>query len=319
MRPSRLALTVLALAALAPRPAHATFHLMQIEQVIGGVNGNTSIQAIQLRMRASGQNFVTSARLIAHDASDATQVLIIAFPSNVTNAALGARVLVATSGFAAATTPNLAPDFIMTHPIPASFLAAGSLTYEDNFGDVYWRLSWGGANYTGPEDGLITNDADGNFGPPMNVPLPSTSTSSALFQFGATALSTNNLNDYVITPGAATFTNNAGASGSINALVGVDAPSALGDPLLGAPVPNPVANSVAYTVTLPRESRVGVRLVDLGGRVVRTLVDGSLAAGEHRFEWNAPGRGGAAIPNGVYFLEMTGAGPTQVRKLVLMR
>ena len=38
--------------------AHATFHLMQIEQVIGGVNGDTSAQAIQLRMRFAGQTQV---------------------------------------------------------------------------------------------------------------------------------------------------------------------------------------------------------------------------------------------------------------------
>ena len=41
------------LGVLALQPAaHATFHLMQIEQVIGGVNGDTTAQAIQLRMRA---------------------------------------------------------------------------------------------------------------------------------------------------------------------------------------------------------------------------------------------------------------------------
>ena len=30
-----------------------SFHLMQIEQVIGGVNGDVTLQAIQLRMRFS--------------------------------------------------------------------------------------------------------------------------------------------------------------------------------------------------------------------------------------------------------------------------
>ncbi len=39
-------------------PAQASFHLMQIEQVIGGVNGDTNAQAIQLRMRFAGQNLV---------------------------------------------------------------------------------------------------------------------------------------------------------------------------------------------------------------------------------------------------------------------
>ncbi len=45
-----------ALAAMAlALPAQATFHFMQIEQVIGGVNGDTTAQAVQLRMRPAGQ------------------------------------------------------------------------------------------------------------------------------------------------------------------------------------------------------------------------------------------------------------------------
>ena len=40
------------------RAALASFHVMKVEQVIGGVGGDTSQQAIQLRMRAVGQNLV---------------------------------------------------------------------------------------------------------------------------------------------------------------------------------------------------------------------------------------------------------------------
>ncbi len=43
-------------------PAQATFHLMQIEQVIGGVNGDTTAQAIQLRMRFAGTRPMTGRR-----------------------------------------------------------------------------------------------------------------------------------------------------------------------------------------------------------------------------------------------------------------
>jgi hypothetical protein len=48
-------------------PAKASFHLMQIEQVIGGVNGDTTAQAVQLRMRVAGQNQVDGAELVAFD------------------------------------------------------------------------------------------------------------------------------------------------------------------------------------------------------------------------------------------------------------
>ena len=49
-------------------PAFATFHLMQIEQVIGGVNGDTSAQAIQLRMRFGGQDLTAGTTIVAVDA-----------------------------------------------------------------------------------------------------------------------------------------------------------------------------------------------------------------------------------------------------------
>ena len=52
-------ISVIVFAALATGPARATFHFMQIEQVIGGANGDTAAQAIQLRMRLGGQNFLS--------------------------------------------------------------------------------------------------------------------------------------------------------------------------------------------------------------------------------------------------------------------
>jgi hypothetical protein len=91
------------------------------------------------------------------------------------------------------------------------------MTFEtDNGSMIYWRLSWGGAAYTGSNTATTTNDADGNFGPPFPGPLPSTGLQALRFQFAAGALSTNNAADYVITPGAAIFTNNAGASFTVS-------------------------------------------------------------------------------------------------------
>ncbi|HKP04964.1 MAG TPA: hypothetical protein VJU77_16550 [Chthoniobacterales bacterium] len=199
-----------ALAALALAvPAHATFHFMQIEQVIGGVNGDTTAQAVQLRMRFAGQNLITGAQLVVVDAAGNNPVTLITFPSNVTSGALK-RILIATSSFANYESTPITTDFTMTNPIPASYLAAGRLRYEKG-GLVYWSVSWGGASYTGPNTGTIDNDMDGDFAPPFGGALPSTSTSALLFTGGST-MSTNNAADYSVTSGAATFTNNSGAS-----------------------------------------------------------------------------------------------------------
>ncbi len=310
---------MVAIAMLTARPAGATFHLMQVEQVIGGVNGNTNIQGVQLRMRSSFQNLLSNARLFASDATGSNPVLLASPATNVTNSALGSRVLIATSAFASATVPNLAPDFIMVNPIPASYLAAGTLTLEDHFGTVLWRLSWGGANYTGPTTGSITNDADGNFGPPFDGPLPSTTTQALQFQFGASALSTNNANDYALTLGAATFTNNAGAGGTVNSLVSVDPAAAGGSLALLAPAPNPVSGKMNYSVLLPREAHVKVRVLDPSGRVVRSLVDESLAPGRHAFAWNSADRAVPALHGGMYFLELDALGARQTQKFVIVR
>src|SRR2546425_4086643 len=106
MRPNRFVLATAVLTTLVARPAAASFHLMQIEQVIGGVNGSAkNIQAVQLRMRSAFQNLVSNGRLVVRDATGAGPVVLIAFPSNVANAAAGARVLAATSDFMSATTP----------------------------------------------------------------------------------------------------------------------------------------------------------------------------------------------------------------------
>ncbi len=203
---------------LAAGPASATFHWMQIEQVIGGVNGDTTAQAIQLRQRFAGQNLVAPARMRAWDANGQNPVLIVDFTTSVPNGAAGARILIASAGFLSKTTPATVANFSMANLIPASYLAAGSLTFETDTGTViYWRLSWGGANYTGPNNGAIDNDSDGNFGPPYPGTLPSTCVQALQFQGVASAMSTNNAANYALTAGAATFHNNAGTAFVLNA------------------------------------------------------------------------------------------------------
>lgn len=200
------ALSALATAAWAQPDS---FHLMQIEQVIGGVNGDTSKQAIQLRMRSSFQNLVSFSRIRAFDAAGNNPVLVIDMTTDVANFSSGDRVLITSAGFAASTTPACVPDFVMANPIPASYMTAGRLTFEDDGGTIYWSLSWGGAGYTGSTTGALTNDGDGNFGPSFGGPCPSTTTQAVRFTGTAAAASTTNLADYALTTGAAVFTNNA--------------------------------------------------------------------------------------------------------------
>ncbi len=207
-------LSILTTLALAPS-ACATFHLMQVEQVIGALDGDTSAQAIQLRMRSLGENLVSGARVRAWSAAGTNPVLVLDITANVANNAAGSRVLLATAAFTTAVqaiTPGFAPDFTIASPIPASYLAAGRLTYESDAGTILWSLAWGGAGYTGSNTGAITNDADGNFGPPFGQSLPTAGRQGVVFTGTASAPSTNNANDYTLGPIPATVVRNNGTS-----------------------------------------------------------------------------------------------------------
>jgi hypothetical protein len=262
LHPHRLRiLAVLASLALA-LPVQASFHLMQIEQVIGGVNGDTTAQAIQLRMRSGGENLVSGGTLIAYDAAGNNPIVLVTFGANVTNGAAGTRILITTANFADYLSSPIASDFTMTNSIPASYLAAGRLTYQRPTymaGNALWSISWGGAGYTGANTGTMDNDADGNFAPPFANALPSASTSALHFNGAANAMSTNNAADYSVPAGAATFMNNAGESATV---------------IVGTPTPTPTPTPTASPSTL---ANISTRLrVEPGDNV---LIGGFIVTG----------------------------------------
>lgn len=204
--------------AMIVQSANATFHFMQIQQVIGGVNGDTTAQAIQLRMRTTGQTFLDgTSRLVAYDATGSNPIVITTFPSPNPAGGTCREILIASDQFANTTTPSVdsaARDYGMDNLIPPSYFSAGSLTFENLSGTtIIWRLSWGNGDYSGATTGSTANDADGEYGPPFAGPLPSANEESlAYIPACPTGISTSNDVDYDVTTGGAVFTNNAGDS-----------------------------------------------------------------------------------------------------------
>ncbi len=193
-------------AASAASPSRASFHLMQIEQVVGGVCGNTDRQAIQLRMRFAGQELVDGKQLKVWNAAGANPIVVLTFPTDAAIGNQGSRILVTTAGLDSAF--GVDSDFTLDQRIPDSYLRAGRLTFEDGFGSIYWSLSWGGATYTGSNLGNPTNDPNGDFGPPFGGRLPYSTAQSVRFNGIASDASTTNLADYSLTSGAASLVNN---------------------------------------------------------------------------------------------------------------
>src|SRR5262249_31945409 len=99
----------------------------------------------------------------------------------------------------------------------------------------------------------------------------------------------------------------------------VDAGAEAGGVALGAAFPNPFHRSATLRFTVPSRSRATLRILDLAGRVVRTLVDAELEPGGHAIQWDSRDDRGAPVAGGTYFARLAVDGRTQSRAIVLVR
>ena len=83
--------------------------------------------------------------------------------------------------------------------------------------------------------------------------------------------------------------------------------------------PNPFnpATLITFSVRVPGE--VKLRIYDVTGRVLRTLVDGWRGTGAYREMWDGKRDDGTAVASGVYFYRLETNGFTATHKMVLMR
>ncbi len=85
-------------------------------------------------------------------------------------------------------------------------------------------------------------------------------------------------------------------------------------------VPNPFnpATRIAYTV--PAAAVVTLKVYNLAGQLVRTLVDGPSSAGGHEVIWDGRDDAGQSVASGTYFYELRADGElVQSRKMQLMK
>ncbi|KAA3610560.1 MAG: T9SS C-terminal target domain-containing protein [Calditrichaeota bacterium] len=88
---------------------------------------------------------------------------------------------------------------------------------------------------------------------------------------------------------------------------------------LAANYPNPFNPSTTLAFTLEKSQRVSLKIYDLKGRLVKTLMDGILDSGGHQYRWNAQNQSGQRVSSGVYYYVLQGENQRQSRKMVLMQ
>ncbi len=78
--------------------------------------------------------------------------------------------------------------------------------------------------------------------------------------------------------------------------------------------PNPFNPSTNILFSLSSKSFVLLKVYDIIGRDVATIISGELSAGNHSRQWNA-----ANVPSGIYFYRLKASTLSETRKLVLLR
>ena len=83
---------------------------------------------------------------------------------------------------------------------------------------------------------------------------------------------------------------------------------------LGTNYPNPFNPTTLIPFSVAEASEVSIKVYDLLGRTVATLVDGTLSAGVHEVQFEA-----SQLPTGMYIVRMEAAGIVKTQRVTLMK
>ncbi len=86
-----------------------------------------------------------------------------------------------------------------------------------------------------------------------------------------------------------------------------------------APYPNPFNPTVRIKYGLPETGTVKVKIFDIRGREVTTLVQQTQASGWHSAAWPGKDQYGRSVGAGLYFVRIEAAHASKIKKIVLMK
>jgi len=83
--------------------------------------------------------------------------------------------------------------------------------------------------------------------------------------------------------------------------------------------PNPFNPSTTIGFSVPESSHVTLSIYDMTGRLVTTLVDGTVDMGVHMVEWNGEDSSGSMVSAGVYIYALESADMVVTNKMIFMK
>lgn len=83
--------------------------------------------------------------------------------------------------------------------------------------------------------------------------------------------------------------------------------------------PNPFNPTTTIRFDLPEAGYVSLKLYDLLGQEIRTLVNGDRTAGFHTVSWDGKNDLGLAVPSGIYLYRIVSSNFVQTQRMTLIR
>ena len=83
--------------------------------------------------------------------------------------------------------------------------------------------------------------------------------------------------------------------------------------------PNPFNPITNIKFDLPKAGKVSLRIYDISGRLVRTLVDENLPRATHNYQWDGADNGGRRVASGTYYYRVQTEQTTDTGKMMLVK
>jgi hypothetical protein len=309
MRPIPVAVSCLAAVAalaLSAAPAQASFHLNEITKVMASYNGDATVQAVELKSLALGENLVAGDSINVYGPTGAFVASLGHFTSSVSNNAAGAHLLCATNAFQ--TKFGITADLTISPGIPAgtgqvAFKNVACLVNAVAYGDVVAPkdgTTSAPALLTGLANALVRTVDDGTI---PSCPLGEDASAHFALRSGNTGA-------------PIPFTNNAGATVNVfSTLTGVEGTAIAAQFRVG---PNPAPGRL--NIQVPGTGGL-VQVFDARGALLRAwdFQDACCAGSALRaLRWDGTDQAGRRAPSGIYFVRYRHAGLGMTRRIALL-
>ncbi|MCB0304982.1 MAG: T9SS type A sorting domain-containing protein [Calditrichaeota bacterium] len=83
--------------------------------------------------------------------------------------------------------------------------------------------------------------------------------------------------------------------------------------------PNPFNPTTQIRFALPQAENVSLRIYDVAGQLIKTLISGNMDAGYYNIQWDGSNQYGSKVASGIYLYRITAGSFVQTKKMILMK